>query len=138
MDENKAIVRRYYEDVINHKNVVALEDIIRDDAVDHSAPPGAAGGVEGAKRFFGMLLAAFPDYRVTIEDLIAEDDKVVARLTTSGTHQGVFMGFPPTGKHMATTGVEIFRIVGGKVVEHWDFYDELGMMRQLGLVPTRE
>ena len=82
-----------------------------------------------------MAHAASPDTRVTIEDLIAEGDKVVCRFTASGTHQGEFMGIPPTGKQFTIMEIRIYRITGWKIVECWGLFDEMGMMRQLGLVP---
>jgi predicted ester cyclase len=82
-----------------------------------------------------MYLTAFPDLHLTIEDLIAEGDKVVDRQTARGTHQGTFMGIPPTGKQITVTAMNISRIVGGKIVEHWVELDTLGMLQQLGVVP---
>jgi predicted ester cyclase len=134
-EENKALIRRFYEE-FNKKNLVALDDIIDLNAVDHSAPPGQPGGIEGARQFAGMILTAFPDLHFTVEDMIAEGDKVVARVTFRGTHQGTFMSFSPTGKHVTSTGIEINRIAGGKVVEHWNNYDDLGLLQQLGVVPS--
>jgi predicted ester cyclase len=83
-----------------------------------------------------MFLTAFPDLHFTVEDMIAEGDKVVARITMSGTQQGAFMGIPPTGKHVAFTAIDINRIAGGKSVEHWWEMDALGLMQQLGVVPA--
>jgi len=96
-EENKARVHRFYEEVFNRKNTAALDEFIDPHAVDHSAPAAAPGGIEGARQFAGMFLAAFPDVRFMIEDLIAEGDQVVARLTQSGTHQGIFLGIPQLG-----------------------------------------
>ncbi|WIG61123.1 MAG: hypothetical protein OJF49_003871 [Ktedonobacterales bacterium] len=134
-EENKASIQRFCDEVFNRKNTAALDEFIAPDAVDHSAPPGAPGGIEGARQFADMLLTAFPDMRYTVEDLIAEGDKVVARLTTRGTHQGVFLGIPPTGKQVMTTGIEIYRMASGKIVEHWNNYDDLGLFQQLGAFP---
>lgn len=83
-----------------------------------------------------MIRAAFPDLHVTVEDMVAEGDKVVARVTMSGTHKGEFMGIAPTGKQITVGIIEILRIAGGKVVEHWNVVDSLGMMQQLGAVPA--
>lgn len=134
-DENKAIVHRFYEEVFNRKNTAALDEFIDAHAVDHAAPAGAPGGIEGARQFADMFLAAFPDVRFTVEDLIAEGDQVVARLTQSGTHHGIFLGLPPTGKRVQVTGIEIFRFAGGKIVEHWNSYDDLGLFQHLGVLP---
>ena len=83
-----------------------------------------------------MYLTAFPDLHFTVEDLIAEGDKVVARLTVRGTQQGAFMGIPPTGKHVTVTGIDINRLAGGKSVEHWLNMDTLGLLQQLGVIPA--
>jgi predicted ester cyclase len=83
-----------------------------------------------------MYLAAFPDSYLTVEDMIAEGDKVVARLTSGGTHQGAYMGIPPTGKHVKVTLIDIFRIAGGKGVEHWMEFDAMGLLQQLGVAPS--
>ena len=135
IEENKALIRRFYEE-FNKKNLVALVDFIDPHAVDHSAPPGQPAGSEGFRQFADMILTAFPDLHFTIEDMIAEGEKVVARVTFQGTHQGMFMGIPPTGKHVTSTGIEINRIVGSKVVEHWNSYDDLGVLQQLNAVPS--
>ena len=85
-----------------------------------------------------MMLSGFPDLRVTIEDMIAERDKVVTRFTTHGTQHGAFGGIPPTGKQVSVSTIEITRIAGGKIVEDWGLDDRLGMLQQLGLVPTMD
>jgi predicted ester cyclase len=133
--DNKAVVRRFYEEVVNQKNRAALAEVFDPNLVDHFAPPGAPGGLEGAWQTFDMFQTAFPDQHFTIEDMIAEGDRVVSRVTMSGTQQGPFMGIPPTGKHVTMTGIDINRFVGGKSVEHWVEMDRLGLMQQLGVIP---
>ncbi len=133
-EENKALVRRFYEEVLNQKNTAAIDQIFDPNFVDHALPPGLPGGIEGTKQFFGIVLTAFPDLHFTVEDMIAEGDKVVARHAGSGTQHGVFLGIPPTGKHVTVTGIDIMRITGGKFVEHWDAVDNLGLLQQLGVV----
>ena len=133
--DNKAVVRRFYEEVVNRKNRAALAEVFDPNLVDHFAPPGTPGGLEGASQTLNMFLTAFPDLHFTIEDLIAEEDRVVARVSMSGTQQGAFMGIPPTGKHVTITGIDINLFVGGKSVEHWVEMDRLGMMQQLGVLP---
>jgi steroid delta-isomerase-like uncharacterized protein len=135
-EENKALVRRFYDEVHNKQNRAAVDDFIDPNIVDHATPPGLPGGIEGARQFTGMLLTAFPDHQVTVEYMIAEGDKVVARLTVRGTHQGAFLGIPPTGRRWTFTAIDIIRIAGGKIVEHWNNYDALGLMQQLGVVPS--
>jgi predicted ester cyclase len=83
-----------------------------------------------------MFLTAFPDLHFKVEDMIAEGNKVVTRITISATHQGPFMGILPTGKHMTITSIDIKRIAGGKFVEHWVNYDQLGLLQQLDVVPA--
>jgi predicted ester cyclase len=134
-EDNKAIIRRFYEEVFNRGNL-AVDAFIDPNQVDHFAPPGTPGGLEGAKQTIGMFQTAFPDLHFTVEDMIAEGDKVVARITMSGTQQGAFMGIPPTGKHVTVTAIDFNRLAGGKSVEHWVEMDTLGMMQQLGVVPA--
>jgi len=133
---NKASMRRFYDEVFNKKNRAAIDEFIDPTQVDHAAPPGTPGGLEGAKHTVTMYLTAFPDLYFTVEDLIAEGDKVVARLTTRGTQQGVFMGIPPTGKHVTVTAIDINRMADGKSVEHWLNMDTLGLLQQLGVIPA--
>ncbi len=135
-EDNKAAVRRFYEEVINKKNLAAIDEFIDPHGIDHALPPGMPGGIEGSKQFIGMYLTAFPDLHFTVEDMIAEGDRVVSRLTTRGTHKGALMGIPPTGKQVTITGIDINRIVGGKSVEHWLEMDTMGMMQQLGVIPA--
>ena len=134
-EENKAVVRRFYEEVVNQKKRAVLDEVFDLNLVDHFAPPGTPGGLEGARQTLGMFLSAFPDLHFTVEDLIAEEDEVVARVTMSGTQQGAFMGIPPTGKHVTITGIDINRFINDKSVEHWVEMDTLGMMQQLGVIP---
>ena len=135
-EANKASMRRFYDEVFNKKNRAAIDEFIDPNQVDHDAPPGTPGGLKGAKQTITMYLTAFPDLHFTVEDLIAEGDKVVARLTVRGTHQGIFMGIPPTGKKATSTAIDINRIVGGKSVEHWLKMDSLGLLQQLGVIPA--
>jgi steroid delta-isomerase-like uncharacterized protein len=137
-EDNKALMRRFYEEVVNKKNLAAIDDFLAPNFVNHSASQLGltGGGIQEVKQLMSMTMAAFPDLHYAIEDLIAEGDKVVARLTISGTHQGVFMGIPPTGKHVTVTDIELFRIANGKAVENWVQPDFLGLLQQLGVVPA--
>jgi len=135
-EANKASMRRFYDEVFNKKNRAAIDEFIDSNHVDHAAPPGTPGGLEGAKQTLTMYLTAFPDLHFTVEDLIAEGDKVVARLTVRGTQQGAFMGIPPTGKQVTSTAIDINRIADGKSVEHWLNMDTLGLLQQLGVIPA--
>jgi steroid delta-isomerase-like uncharacterized protein len=132
--ENKAIVRRGYE-AINQNNLDALDEVVAPDITDHDPAPGQAPGLEGVKQWFSSMHTAFPDFRMNVEDMIAEGDKVVARVRLSGTHQGEFMGIAPTGNRVTIKGIDILRVnADGKIVEHWGNFDDLGMMQQLGVM----
>lgn len=132
-EENKAIFHRFIEEVWNKGNLAVADELFTPDAVSPSAP-NLPPGSEGVKIIATMFRSAFPDFHMTIEDLIAEEDKVVARFTQGGTHKGEFMGIAPTGKQVKFTEIGILRIVGGKVVESWYETDMLGLMQQLSAV----
>lgn len=134
-EQHKALVRRFTE-VVNTGDVDALDEVVVRDLVDHAAFPGQPSGLEGYKQSLALGRRAFPDGRITIEDMIAEGDKVVTRYTSRGTHRGEFLGMLPTGKVVAFTGVVIHRIAGGKIAEEWGNWDQLGLMQQLGAAPV--
>ena len=135
-EANKALFRRFIQEVINEKNTDKMDILIGENWLDHNPPPGAAPGVEGMKQMMGMFFAAFPDLNVTIDQLIAEGDLVVGRMTNTGTHQGDLMGIAPTGKRVTFSEIHMVRIENGKAVEHWGNIDDLGMMQQLGVIPA--
>jgi steroid delta-isomerase-like uncharacterized protein len=140
-EENKALLQRAYEQIFNRGNLDQIEEFVSADLVDHETPPPGMEGLEGIevlRQFVKVYRDAFPDLRFTAEDIIAEGDKVAARITMRGTHQGEFMGVAPTGNRIEVTGIDIVRFEGGKMVEHWANSDELGMMQQLGIIPTPE
>jgi steroid delta-isomerase-like uncharacterized protein len=131
-EANKELVRRYQE-AHNTNDLAALDAIVAADVITHSLMPGVPSGLEGGKLVHGMVVAAMPDFRADIEDLIAEGDKVVARLTFHGTHTaGDFMGIPPSGRKFTFSATAIFRIANGKIVEHWGEEDSVGWLQQLG------
>jgi steroid delta-isomerase-like uncharacterized protein len=136
-EANKAIVVQLYDEVFNKGDLDLADQLIATNAVNHDPqlPPGVPSGPQGLKAVVSMLRSAFPDDRHTIEDLIAEGDKVVVRLTHSGTHQGSFFDLPPTGKHISQTSIHIFRFADGKLVEAWANRDDLGLLQQLGAIP---
>jgi steroid delta-isomerase-like uncharacterized protein len=134
-EQNKAIVRRFFEEVGNQGNLDLAGEIFAADVVDHTAPPGQAPGLEGVKHNLAIFRTAFPDVRLTIEELFAEGDRVVARYTARATQTGEFFGIPPTGKQVTVTGISLSRIANGKIVEQWGNQDDLGMLQQLGVVP---
>ena len=135
-EDNKALIRRLFEEGWNQGNLATLDELMAPNFVDHSPiVPNLSPGSEGYKQFVVASRTAFPDFWVAIEDSIAEGDTVVMRITWGGTHQGAWLGIPPTGKQLAGTGIYIFRIAGGKVVDRWGNQDDLGMMQQLGVIP---
>ncbi len=137
-EENKTFMRHFYEEVMNQKNVAAVDDFFAPDFVNHSASQLGlpAGDIQHVTQFLSMVMQSFPDLHYTVEDLIAEGDKVAARLTLTGTQRGTFMGIPPTGKHATISDFEIFRIAGGKAVECWVQVDFLGLLQPLGAIPA--
>ena len=132
---NKTLVRRFYEEVFNKKNLAIIDDFLDPHIIEHALPPGLPGGIQGSRQLIGMYLTAFPDLQLTAEALIAEEDKLAARLTMRGTHKGEFMGIPPTGKQVTMTGIQIVRIANGKIAENWINLDALGLLQQLGVIP---
>jgi steroid delta-isomerase-like uncharacterized protein len=135
-EANKAVIRRFYDEFLSQGNLAVVEELFAPNFVGHFLPPGMPPGGEGLKQLFSMYRAAFPDVQSTIEDLVAHDDLVVARATTRGTNQGGFMGFPATGRSVAVAGIDMFRLKDGKIVEQWLNRDDLGLLQQLGVIPT--
>ncbi len=134
-EDNKALVRRFVDEVQSKGNTDLIDEICSAEFVNHSAPPGIPPDCEGIKILTAMFRGAFPDSYFTVEDMIAEGDKVATRKTFHGTHEGEFMGIPPSGRSVSMGLIDIVRISEGRVVEHWSMGDNLGMMRQLGVVP---
>jgi steroid delta-isomerase-like uncharacterized protein len=136
-EQNKALVRQMVEEMFNRGNISRADEFLSPDFVEHEElPPGIPQGREGVKQLTAMMRNAFPDFKATIEDIIAEGDKVVIRMTWSGTQKGEFMGVPPTGKSVSFGVLDIIRVAGGKFVEHWGQMDSMGMMQQLGAIPA--
>ena len=135
VEQNKALVREF-EDLINARDLDTALTLFSPDYVDHTPSVGLPSGIEGVRAFHSMMFAAFPDRQVTSSEMIAEGDKVVHRLRGELTHKGVFMGMPPTGKHIVWSCIDIWRVADGKIVEHWVEADMLGMMQQLGMIPA--
>ena len=117
---------------INANTLDDLDSLIAVDLVDHSPGPGATPGLAGTKQTLSMFHAVFADLRITTDDMIADGDMVVVRMTMQGTNTGEFMGLPPTGQQVTMSGIEMFRLVDGKVVERWAEFDMLSLMQQLG------
>lgn len=136
-EQNKAVVRQVVEEIFNRGNMSRADELLSPDFVEREElPPGIPRDREGVKQLTIMMRSAFPDFKATIDDIVAEGDKVVVRQTWSGTHKGEFMGIPPTGKSVSFGVIDIIRIAGGKFVEHWGVMDSMGMMQQLGAIPT--
>jgi steroid delta-isomerase-like uncharacterized protein len=135
-EANKTIVRRLFEDLWNNGNLPVADELIATTYNHHdTSTPDAGRGPESEKKRVTLYRTAFPDLRLTIEDIIAEDETVVARWSCRGTHKGDLNGVAPTGKQFTISGVTIARFTGGKMVEGWVNWDALGLMQQLGVVP---
>ena len=134
-EENKALARRFFEEVHSKGNLAVVDEIFATDFVFHAAREDVRSS-EGVKQRISAYRTGFPDLRATIEDQIAEADKVVTRVTWHGTHNGDFRGTAPTNKQVQWSGVVIFRIAGGKIMERWGNLDRLGIMEQIGAVPA--
>jgi predicted ester cyclase len=135
-EENKALARRYFDEE-NSKNVAALDEIIVANFVGYTSGREEVHSPEGLKQLWTRLFAAFPDYRASIDDIVAEGDKVAVRFTNWGTHKGEWLGAAPTGKQITWTGMLIFRMVGGKVTEAWREIDKLGLIEQMGAIAQK-
>lgn len=138
LDRNRALVRRLYDEVWNERNVAAAEEIHATDWVHHNpSNPADIEGVEGLVEHVTMATEAFPDLRIAVEDLVAEGDRVVARWTLTGTHDGgEFAGVPPTGERVRVEGFNLHRIADGEIAEEWAVRDTLGLLQQLGVAPV--
>ena len=137
-EDNKALVRRFVDEVQSTGNIDLIDEICSPEFVNHSPPPGIPADCEGIKILTAMFRVAFPDSYFTVEDMVAERDKIATRKTFHGTHEGEFMGIPPSGRSVSMGLIDIVRISEGRVVEHWSEGDSLGMMQQLGVSPSGE
>lgn len=134
--DQAATARRMY-DLINAGDIEAFGDLLADDFVEHEELPGLSPSKDGVKTFFRMQLAAFPDLRMDVQDIVADGAKVVARVRYTGTQRGDFQGMPATGKSVDVQLVDIFAFDGdGRVREHWGVLDQLTLLQQLGVVPV--
>lgn len=139
-EDNKTLVRRFYDEVYNKQNLAVIDELIDPHFMSRTLEAGGIPTREGYKHFITGFLHTFPDVRASVEDVIAEGDKVVARWVVRGTHRGEFRGptgsIPPTGKQVTVTSIDIFRIADGKFIERWPERDRLGLLQQLGVVPA--
>jgi steroid delta-isomerase-like uncharacterized protein len=134
--QNKLILRRFFEEVFNQGNLAVVDELVAEGFVSHNPAPGETQGREGVKQFVAGLRMAFRDLNFTIDDQVAEGDKVVTRWRATGTHQGDFAGVPPTSKAVMVTAINVHRVSDGKIQESWLNWDALGLLQQLGVVPT--
>jgi len=123
-------------EIFNKRNVAAVDEFIAPGYVLCTAPEGMPSDRNAVKEFIGMYLEAFPDLQISIDELLAVEDKVIGRFTFTGTHEGELMGLPPTGRRISVRQIAIYRIEDGKVVEEWEVSDQLGLMQQLGALPS--
>jgi predicted ester cyclase len=131
-EENKALMRRFYEEVFNRGNLAILDELCASNFVDHNPFPGQAPGIEGVKQSFTAMRAAFPDMRVTVEDMLAEGDKVATHISFHATHRGEFMGMAPSGNEASARISDILRFASGKAVERWAVEDMSGLFQAPG------
>ena len=139
-EENKNLVRRWWE-ALNQGNALQLidETYVSDYILHDPSLPEPVHGVQGVREFVASAVAAFPDARYTIENLVAEEDKVVQHVSVRGTHQAEFQGIPATGKQISVWIMVISRIANGRVVEEWQMFDALSMLKQMGVIsPERQ
>ena len=136
-EANKALVRRFFE-AFNAGDLDGVAAVFAPNAVVHNSGAPDPLNLEGFRQLAAVFLAAFPGGQHSIDDIIAEGDKVVTRITYRGAHTGDLMGIPPTGKHVAVSAMTIDQIANGKIVETWRLFDQMGMMQQIGVIPTPE
>ena len=131
-EQNKEIVKRYWNGKWNERRPEILDELLTSDVVNYGTSM-KINGLEEYKQVYGMFLSAFHDTHFTIEGIIAEGDKVMTRASMSGVQKGALEGIPPTGKTVNISIFTVFRLVNGKIAEEWEIYDSLGMMQQLGM-----
>ncbi|HZO78826.1 MAG TPA: ester cyclase [Solirubrobacteraceae bacterium] len=135
-EDVRKMVARFYDE-INAGNLGVIDELIADDFVDREEFPGIPPDKEGTRQFFTTFRAAFPDMRMDAHDVLVDGDLVCVRSTMSGTHEGNFMGMPPSGKRFEVTGIDLIRVRDGQVTEHWGVMDAMKMMQQLGAIPEQ-
>ena len=135
-EEGSALINRFYDEGWNANNLDVYDELVTDDFVDHQAMPGLPPGREGFKALNVMFRSAFPDVWVTVDRVLADGDKVACRWTSTGTHQGDLFGIPPTGRKVKVTATVVYRIEDGRLAEGWINRDDVGLMQQLGVIPS--
>ena len=137
VEENKRVVRRFYDEVLNSKAIDVLPELAVAEYEEHDMLPGQGTGLAGLRDRVTMLTDAI-DQHFTLEDIIAEGDRVVVRWTTKATQVGEFLGIPATGKSYTIPGIDIYRLQDGRMAEHWHVVDMLSMLQQIGVIPSPE
>lgn len=135
MTDNKDLTLRFFKEVFDNRNLAAIDELCAETFVEHTPMPGQPEGRAGIRWFMESLTTAFPDLTATVEDILAEGDRVAIRNTMHGTHKGEFMGIPPTGKHIAIPGIDLVIVKNGKATDHWGYFDTAGLLQQLGAIP---
>jgi len=133
-EDAKSLVRQFY-DAVGAGNFSVIDELVADDFVDREVFPGLEANREGVKQFFAMVRSAFPDLRMEVREMLADDDLVAVRVIATGTHEGEFMGMSSSGRRIEVQVFDLFRIRDGQVTEHWGLMDAMTMMQQLGGVP---
>lgn len=136
-ETNKKLARRLYDDVLNDRRLDVVDELALADYAEHDPLPGQRDGLAGLKDRAMMLVEGLTS-TYTVEDVIAEGDRVVVRWRNTGTHSGAFLGIPPTGRSFSIAGIDVYRIENDRLAEHWHVVDQLTMLQQLGLIPTPE
>lgn len=136
MSDLKVLAMRFFDEVVNNGNLDIIDELVDEDFVDHEGLPGMPAGREGQRAMWTMSREAFPNMRFAVEDMLQEGDKVVARLTITGTHKGEFLGLPASNKDISVQAIDIFQYRDGKLVAHWGVTDFAGMMAQMGVTPA--
>ena len=137
IEDNKVTARRFYDEVLNEGSTAVLEDLAVDDYLEHDPLPGQTTNRQGLDQRVTMLRTALAPH-FTLEDIVAEDDRVAVRWTQSGTHVADFLGIPATGRRFTIAGIDIYRLQDGKLAEHWHVVDQLSLLGQLGVLPAME
>ena len=131
---NESVIRRFIEECINGRRLEVVDDLFSPAYVNNAATPDISPDLQGYKQRLSYMMQGFPDLHIDIEDIFSAEDKVAIRLTASGTHQGQCMGIPATGKNATWTATAIYKVIDGQIVERWENRDDLGLLRQLGVV----
>lgn len=136
LEQHKTVIRRYYDDVLNRGDLAVLDEIASDHYVENDPFPGQGNGRADLKTRVSTLRDAFSPCVFTIEDVVAEGDRVAVRWNSSGRHSGAFLGMPATNRDYTIAGIDIHRLDGGRMAEHWHVVDQLSQLQQLGMIPA--